>query len=64
MQLTEEERQIITEYAHPYFTPQDVEEWLNIDLQHTNQMQDYMRFTGASAYLEAVRAALRSRERR
>ena len=62
MKLTIDETKLIREWRSPYFTPQDLEKWLNIDLQATNSFTDYMHFTGAQAYLEAVRAELKRRQ--
>lgn len=62
MELKKEEIRLIREWRNPYFTPEDIEKWLNIDLQATNSFTDYMHFTAAQAYLEAVRAELRRRQ--
>ena len=63
MKLSNDEKNLIREYGSKYFNAEDLEEWLNIDLRKTNQMRDYMRYTAASAYLDAVRAELARREK-
>ena len=63
MKLSNDEKNLIREYGSKYFNADDLEAWLNIDLRKTNQMRDYMRYTAASAYLDAVRAELDRRER-
>ena len=64
MKLTEEEKQLIRTIGHPYYTERHIQAWLNIDLRATSQMKDFMRFTAASAYLDAVRGMLKEKERR
>lgn len=64
MKLTKEEKEIIRKIGHPYYTERHIQAWLDVDLQKTNQMKDFMRFTAASAYLDAVRGMLREQERR
>lgn len=64
MKLTKREKEIIRKIGHPYYTERHIQAWLDVDLQKTNQMKDFMRFTAASAYLDAVRGMLREQERR
>lgn len=64
MKLTKEEKEIIREIGHPYYTERHIQAWIDVDLQKTNQIKDFMRFTAASAYLDAVRGVLKAMERR
>ena len=64
MKLTKEEKEIIRKIGHPYYTERHIQAWLDVDLKKTTQIKDFMRFTAASAYLDAVRGMLKERERR
>lgn len=60
IKLTAEEVRIIRRNGNGYFNPRDMEAWLNANLR-TNNFQTLLRFTAASAYLEAARAEIRAR---